>query len=160
MGKPSCKDKTAYFAHPISTYGTAEEAEILRYLNSLPDISKVINPSDAAIAAHVAQLKAAGRDSEVMPYFKQLCNDCQVCFFTTFGDDERADGAPDAPNRVGAGVWYEVESFWAREANAFHVRKAANGLISVRQVTSWEGYTILDRPQTKALLRASGNYNG
>lgn len=145
-----------YFAHPISQYGTDTEARILRELSV--DGVQVINPSSRAISQAFETYRAENPDN-YMQFFKDLCNRCNAVAFTTFEDNWAAESVPSVSRRVGAGVWLEVNTFFERGLDVFYVNLDADGNYSLKQISDWNGFTLLNVDQTRALLRATGRYN-
>ncbi|MBI1362640.1 MAG: hypothetical protein GC134_01535 [Proteobacteria bacterium] len=146
MSNPNNK---LYFAHPMSMYGTAEEALLV---DILTDIGfSVINPGDPAVAQAFGAYRD-GNPNNYMQFFVDLCNACEFGAFCTFPDDVQADDVPNAVNRVGAGVVTEIESFWARGKTVFWLQAHA-GVLRLIIVKDWTGFTCLDVPQTRAMLK-------
>jgi hypothetical protein len=139
-----------YFAHPMSMYGTPEEAALVKVLTDIG--FEVINPGDPAVGQAFAAYRD-GNPTNYMQFFVDLCNACEYGAFCTFPDEAQADGVPAVPHRVGAGVVTEIESFWARGKRVFWLRQHDDVLYLVL-VTDWQGFTPLDVPQTRALLKA------
>lgn len=106
--------RSVYFAHPISTYGTSEEA---RALMSMEDAGfSVVNPSQ-----HCHQ-ESCGND---MTKWAALAATCDGLAFMPF-----ADGA------IGAGVVMEVETVLAQDKPLYQVSHQMGGL---RPVFNWPG---------------------
>ena len=145
------KKQTIYFAHPMSMYGTAEEAAIVK---AFEDIGfNVINPGDPAVGMAFANYRN-GNPNNYMQFFVDLCNNCDMAIFCTFPDNVSADGVPHVANRVGAGVVTEIESFWQRGAPTFWVNLALPMMMDLVPIKDWDLFTTLDVPQTRAMLKA------
>ena len=92
-----------YFAHPINTYDTDLELELINriYLYFQGGI-EVVNPSDLVHQKTVETIKAAheGREDaskKIMDYFLELVSSCQGGI-----------GLPFSDGRIGAGVYKEL----------------------------------------------------
>lgn len=136
-----------YFAHPISMYGTAEEAAIVAALKS--GGYEVENPSDPVHAQAVPKIRAqfsdaAAGSAAVMQYFVGICNACEAVAFSPFPDGS-----------IGAGVVKEVQSFLDRGAPA-HVVVSENGHVSLRQAESLDEFRCLSVEETRSMLRQLG----
>ncbi len=93
--------KKLYFAHPINTYGTPLERELLVHItDQFPDY-EIVNPSDQIHKDEVARLKKDDPKANVMPYFIALVESCQVAVVLPFGD-----------GMWGAGVWAEANQIY------------------------------------------------
>lgn len=88
-----------YFAHPVTMYGTPQEALALEWLRlnlAKPPIWEVVNPNSPE--------HAEGYLQRGMQYFLELCATCDECAFMAF------------PNgKIGHGVALEVQSFLDRD---------------------------------------------
>lgn len=133
-----------YFAHPISSYGTAEEKTVVAALEA--EGRAVINPADRIHAQKVDEIRAAhgGHDAgaKVMDYFYGVCAACDACVFTAFGDGS-----------LGAGVVGEVKTFLARGAPVQEAR-IEDGQAVLREVKDLSGYKCLDPQETRAVLKS------
>lgn len=93
--------KKLYFAHPINTYGTPLERELLaRIADRFPGY-EIVNPSDQIHKDEVARLKKDDPKANVMPYFITLVGSCQVGVVLPFRD-----------GMWGAGVWAEADQIY------------------------------------------------
>ncbi len=119
-----------------------------------------------------------------MAFWVTLAQSCDECAFCAFDSDLEAEGVPSGyldtsdsafrnrPTiRIGAGVWKEVESFWQankltyfmsyRAMIDFETEEDIPPHISIRAAGEWLNcFTLLTVDQTRALLRASGRYDG
>lgn len=90
--------KKLYFAHPINTYGTDLERDLLVAITfKFPD-HEIVNPSDQIHKDMVAKMRADDPRANVMPYFIELVESCNDAVVLPFGD-----------GRWGAGVWAEAD---------------------------------------------------
>lgn len=140
----------AYFAHPISQYKTPTEARIVELLLDMGIWT--VNPGSDEVGAAFKDYRAKNPTS-YMQFFYDLCANCGLGVFTTFDDALSADGVPQVPNRVGAGVRGEVDTFFARKLPVFQVVLTSPDTLVLKRVTSWDGYTLLTVEQTRALLK-------
>lgn len=121
---------TLYFAHPISTYCSAEEDRALDVLSQAG--FDVTNPSDRP------HQEACGND---MVKWAALAGTCEALALLPF-----SDGA------IGAGVRKEADAVWAQGKPLFELSADGSTLTPVAQ---WPGHrTILDVEQTRERLRA------
>lgn len=88
------KPTTIYYAHPITWYGTDQEAADLDLLN---DRFAVINPGSPATVAHAKKVKKASGSKAVMEWFTDKVRHADALAYRTFND-----GA------LGAGVAQEI----------------------------------------------------
>ncbi|OGZ04876.1 MAG: hypothetical protein A3C93_03450 [Candidatus Lloydbacteria bacterium RIFCSPHIGHO2_02_FULL_54_17] len=95
--------KKVYFAHPINTYGTPLEVELLALVKEKWPHHEVVNPSDQVHIDKVAELKKDDPKANVMPYFEALTASCDELVALPFAD-----------NMWGAGVWAEAEKMLAK----------------------------------------------
>lgn len=134
-----------YFAHPISSYGTPEEAQIIRSLEDMGLI--VINPSDKQhqdAVDKIQQQYAHDRNEGsrlVMEYFVKVCNACDGCVMLPFPDGS-----------VGAGIVKEVQSFLDRGKKVQEV-SLSDGEVKLSDITDLSRYACLDVGPTRAMLR-------
>lgn len=123
------KRPTLYFAHPISTYCSAEEDRALAVLAQ--EGFEVTNPSDRQ------HQEACGND---MLKWAALAGTCDALALLPF-----ADGA------IGAGVRKEADTVWAQGKPLFEL--IADGS-TLTPVTQWPGpRVVLDVEQTRERLR-------
>jgi hypothetical protein len=136
-----------YFAHPISSYRTEQEAQIIRALEDMGLI--VINPSDRQHQDAVEEIQAQYAHDRnegsrmVMEYFVKVCNACDGCVMLTFPDGS-----------LGAGIVKEVQSFLDKGKKVQEVSLNGDGQISLRDVPDLSGYTCLGVEPTRAMLRS------
>jgi hypothetical protein len=142
---------TAYFAHPISQYKTPTEARILDLLLHLGIWT--VNPGSDEIGNAFKDYRAQ-HPTDYMQFFYDLCAHCNVGVFTTFDDALSAPGVPQVPNRVGAGVRGEIDTFFARNVPVFQVVLTSPDTLTLKRVTNWDDYTLLTVDQTRALQKA------
>ena len=93
--------KRVYFAHPVTDYGTALEAQIVAMLGEAFD---VVNPN--------APEHAEGYASSGMPYFIELAGKCHTCAFLRMPS-----------GGIGAGVGKEIGSFLVKGETVFEVTR-------------------------------------
>lgn len=87
-----------YFAHPVTSYGTQQEADAIADISrnlARPPLWEIVNPNEPSHDEGYARLG--------MPYFIELCDGCDECVFMAFPS-----------GKVGAGVAAEVQSFLDR----------------------------------------------
>ena len=140
-----------YFARPQSCYasnGSTLDGPIIRVLEI--DGFQVIDPGSEEVAELFARYKAENPDN-YMPFFRMLCDRCDALAMMPFPDDQQADGVPNVERRIGAGVWYEADSVFARGGTVYLVENTGVG-ISIRRIKSFVGLTRLDRDQSIRLL--------
>lgn len=92
--------KKLYFAHPINTYGTPLECELISLIESIWPDYEIINPGDQIHKDKVSELRAKDPTVNVMPYFEELVRFCSDIIVLPFGD-----------GMWGSGIWREVEVF-------------------------------------------------
>ena len=143
--------QTIYFARPQSCYaanGSTLDGPIIAALEAQG--FQVIDPGSAEIADLFALYRAQNPDN-YMPFFKMVCAKCDALAMMPFPDDQQAEGVPNVPLRIGAGVWYEAESVFERGAQVYLVEN--NGRQpTICPIENFDGLTRLDRDQTMALL--------
>lgn len=94
---------TVYYAHPMSLYGTPQEARDIETLRALG--FEVVNPGTPE---HQEGCKGPGNG---MDYFRRIIqNECQALAFRAFPD-----------GKIGAGVAYEIEIARGRELPVFEL---------------------------------------
>lgn len=133
-----------YYAHPISMYGTPEEAAVVSVLEKVG--YKVESPSNPEHVETLPKIRAqfasaAEGSAAVMRYFVEVCNGCDAVAFSPFPDGS-----------LGAGVVKEVRSFLDRNAPAILVSSEA-GNITLRPVDSLAGFHCLTVDETRAMLK-------
>lgn len=174
----SAERPVVYFAHPMSTYGSQLEKKIIRRLRALG--YDVFNPGAGWVQKEVRAYRKTNPDN-YMQLFKLICDACQVCVVLPFpatidmGEDApapintannnadvdpQADVSFDPPPlptgpvpMLGAGVVYEMNTFFARPAPVFIIELTKKGRVVLVQVTSFEGYRKLDMAETRHALR-------
>lgn len=143
-----------YFARPQSCYaanGSTLDSPIIRMLEVQG--FQVIDPGSQEIGELFARYREENPDN-YMPFFKMVCDRCDALAMMPFPDDQQAEGVPNVPLRIGAGVWYEAESVFARGAPVYLVEN--NGQkATICPIDNFEGLTKLDRDQTIRLLALS-----
>ena len=95
---PPPRVRKVYFAHPINTYHTPLEEELLALIRKNFMGYEIINPSDAAHAVVVSEMKRDDPNANVMAYFEGLVMPCHSLLVLPFPD-----------GRWGAGVYREAE---------------------------------------------------
>jgi len=127
--------RKAYFAHPVSQYDSVEESSIVDGIMKLGDV-KVINPNaDEHTAAYL---------NEGMSYFVRMCDDCDLCVFSTFPDGS-----------VSAGVAKEVRSFFVRSAEVYFADISANK-VSLDLIENLDRFKVLSIIETREILKTLG----
>jgi hypothetical protein len=96
-----------YYAHPVSTYGTATEFDdVTRIATSL---GAVINPNTPEHHAGYEACKAASGDGMVY-FYDEVLPLCAACVVRAFDDE-----------MIGAGVWGEAEWFATRGLPVYEI---------------------------------------
>jgi len=153
--KKKSRGPQLYFAHP-TIYNTLEERVIIHALETMGWI--VINPGERCYQRAYKDRREARPNEDPMAYWLKLVKHCERCVFTTFPSDLHAPGVPDGDRRVSAGVFREVRTF-LKNGLPVHwtppdARKSED--VTLEEVTGWGKFTLLNVPQTKALLLAAG----
>lgn len=89
-----------YFAHPVTSYGTQMEIDVLHALGRWMGEELVVNPNSVE---HQARYSALSPDVKAFSYWLELARTCNMCVFLPF-----ADGC------VGSGVMAEIQTFFDR----------------------------------------------
>lgn len=124
-----------YFAHPINTYGTEEEAQILSAFQDHPTY-EIVNPSDKAHQLVVSTIKTefnkrAEQEADpakktalreegsvkIMEYFTKLAADCDGCAFLAFDD-----------GKIGAGIAKEIKAVLDKKGPVFEIEIEREGI--------------------------------
>ena len=155
--KATAKGPLIYFAHPMSTYGTEYEALAIKALE-LQGLT-VLNPAEAWVQESFQQFRADYPD-QYMQFFKLLCDACALCAIMPFPSGLELEGlsrADTAKPMLGAGVIYEMDTFFRRNAP---VRQLMywQGAFLTTPVKSFEGFTRLTVPQTREALKVFKPY--
>jgi hypothetical protein len=142
-----------YFAHPISEYGSKNEARVVEALEKRG--YDVINPNSAVHQAKVKELqaqfnteanpKAAGE--HVMKYFVDVCDSCDAVAAMPF------------PNGMfGAGVVKEVNSFVKRTKDVFGISVQGENILidKMRGVPESRRLNVDDTRAMLAKLKTPG----
>lgn len=82
--------KLAYYAHPITDYGTELEKRVLRHLEKCGFM--VINPNNPITDLEYKLAKTTGGFDRAMAVFYDLINRCDVVAFTPFHDGMISSG--------------------------------------------------------------------
>ena len=82
--------KLAYYAHPITEYGTLEETHAVKAIEHAGFV--VINPNCPAIDLEYKLAKARGIDSPMFHVFHPIVQRCDVVFFRAFPDGKISSG--------------------------------------------------------------------
>lgn len=138
----------AYFAHPLSSYGTPEERLILEELRRVSYIDGVVNPNEPLHQAAAARLRQAALNpkeagAEAMNYFVGLAATCDACVFLSFPD-----------GKIGAGIVKEADSFFGRGAPVLEILFEEDQMWLAYRSESELSKRGLDVEQTRAYLRA------
>ncbi len=133
-----------YFAHPVSTYGTADEAQMIAALAQ--GGFDVVNPSGKAHQDKVLELRGKFNDvaiasREIMVYFVEVCNSCDACAALPFPD-----------GKLGAGVVKEMQSFFDRGLPVYEAA-FAGGVLRLEQLAEMPAARVLDVETTRAYLK-------
>lgn len=112
------KRKRIYYAHPYIDYGTEHEELVIKALEMLG--YEVVNPGDFQIQKDF-QDYAAKHPENKMQFFADLCDTCDAMAFSCFDPALNAENTPKGDKRVGAGVWYEAETFFKRGLDVIHI---------------------------------------
>lgn len=133
-----------YFAHPISSYGSGQEKQIVLALQAMG--LTVVNPNDQEHQDKVKEIQEKFSDRNeasrlVMEYFISICRPCDGCIILPFPDGS-----------LGAGIVKEVRSFMDQGKKVQEVR-IDNGYASLHDVTSLSEYKCLDVDSTRAMLK-------
>ena len=115
-----------YFAHPVSDYDTAYEADVLRGLRF--EFTDAVNPN---APEHEAAYHQHG-----MAHFLQVCAGCAECFFSAFPG-----------GIIGAGVAKEVDSFLSRGAPVWQIMEPGS-YVRLLRLPPW----VADVATTRALV--------
>ncbi len=75
-----------YFAHPINTYHTPLEAELLKRISRKFRHATVLNPGDATHEEVVREMKKSDPTANVMGYFVGLVHSCNALVALPFLD--------------------------------------------------------------------------
>jgi hypothetical protein len=136
-----------YFAHPMSSYGSEDETQIVATMTAQG--FEVVNPADAA---HVAAsrkifsdvLRETGQkdkaSSTVMDYFISVAAACDACVFQTFPDGS-----------VSAGVAKEVQGFLDQGKTVLEVKPEGEAVM-LTPVASLSSYQCRDIATTRKML--------
>ncbi len=90
--------RKVYFAHPINTYHTPLEDELIELIHGTFIGYTVVNPSDPSHSVVVSEMKRDDPSANVMGYFEGLVVTCHSVLVLPFPD-----------GRWGAGVYREAE---------------------------------------------------
>lgn len=107
-----------YFAHPINTYGTPLEQNMLKIIRDRFPDHEIVNPSDRVHVDAVEAIRAKDPKANVMPYFIALVDSCATVVALPFGD-----------GMLGAGVWAEVNQVYRNAGDVWLIIDPANCLI-------------------------------
>lgn len=136
-----------YFAHPISSYGTPEEAQIIKALQDLG--FKVINPNDQIHQDKVKSLQAEfnteaapkAASPHIMKYFVEVCDNTQACAILSFPND-----------KFGAGTVKEAQSFIDRGMPLYEVKLVGSGNVILNKLSELPAERCLSVDETRAML--------
>lgn len=76
-----------YYAHPMTWYGSAMEAQDVALLRALYPMAEIINPGLPHIKADYDSWRAKHLKRDVMEFFAKLVRDCDVVAFRAYADD-------------------------------------------------------------------------
>jgi hypothetical protein len=131
--------KKVYFAHPINTYGTALEAELLALVKTKWPHHEVVNPSDAVHEAMAKELRTLGNSADVMAYFESLVASCDELVALPFAD-----------SMWGAGIWSEAEIMLAKDGWVWMIHPDSRKVTYVPKLIAERKLSIDD---TRARIR-------
>lgn len=115
--------KKLYFAHPINTYGTLLERELLNLIAEKWPEHDILNPSDKVHQDFVAVIKKFDPDANVMPHFESLAASCDALVALPFGD-----------GKWGARVWAEAEKMLEKGGFVWVIHPASRKVTFVSRV--------------------------
>ena len=142
-----------YFAHPMSTYGTALERKLIMKLRAQG--MTVLNPGEQWVQDAFQQYREDNPEEDYMKFFACLaafCSSCAVLSFPAGLDLEGLSWEAASKPLLGAGVVYEMETFFARRVPVYMFRETERGW-AMPQITGFDGLTQLTVKQTRQALK-------
>lgn len=160
-GLLSQKRPNVYWAQPMSLYpvNAPDGGEMhYRVFDALKKewfpYFHIVNPASSEVQSAFEHWLTGdeNRKRNPMRFFIELCERCDEGLFTCFPNGIQAPGVPNTPNRVGAGVMLEMDTFRNRWQPVLHVALEKDR-VCVKSANNWDGFTLLSIEQTVALLR-------
>ena len=151
------KHPTIYFARPQSCYavnGCTIDGLCMDVLRAMG--FHVVDPGSPEVSSLFEQYKKDNPEN-YMTFFKMVCDNCDALAMMPFPDDHQAEGIPNVPRRIGAGVWYEAQSVFDRNGSVYLIEylgkdHPSGNEIPCTRVRNFDAVTTLSRKQTLALL--------